>query len=52
LSDPAPVAAQVRAAFEHVEYPGDAYPVGSIEGCEPEGEAIDAALADQAQRTH
>lgn len=38
MSDPTPVAAQVRAAFEHVEYPGDAYLVGSTEGCEPEEE--------------
>jgi hypothetical protein len=38
VSDPTQVAAQIRAAFEPVEYPGDAYLLGSTEGGEPEEE--------------
>jgi hypothetical protein len=32
------VEARIRAAFDHTEYPGDAWLVGSSEGCEPESE--------------
>lgn len=38
MSDPTQVAARIRAAFDPVEYPGDAYLLGSNERHEPEAE--------------
>ena len=39
MRDKNEVAAAIRAAFATTPYPGDAFLVGSSEGCEPEEEA-------------
>jgi hypothetical protein len=38
MSDPTQVAAQIGAAFDRADYPGDAYLLGSTDGSEPEDE--------------